>query len=53
MRDQDKTKEQLRDELTALRGRFNNQAKQWNEELEKQVAERTGKFQTFERFNAS
>ena len=45
MKDQGKTKEQLIDELTALRQRFDKQAKRWNEELERQVAERTSKLQ--------
>ncbi|MGW8177759.1 MAG: sensor histidine kinase [bacterium] len=45
MRDQDKTREQLRDELAALRERFANQAKQWNEQMERRIEERTSKFQ--------
>ena len=45
MRDQDKTKEQLIDELTALRQRFDKKSNSCNEEVERQVAERTSKFQ--------
>ena len=45
MRDQDKTKEQLIDELKALRKQFEQKIKSWNEEVERQVAERTSKFQ--------
>jgi len=45
MRDQDKTKEQLIEELTALRQQFDQKTKKWNEEVERQVAERTSKFQ--------
>jgi signal transduction histidine kinase len=45
MKDQDKTKEQLIAELTALRQRSDKQAKRRNEEVERQVAERTSKLQ--------
>jgi len=45
MRDQDKTKEQLIDELTALRQKFEKKTNSWNKEVEGQVAERTSKFQ--------
>jgi signal transduction histidine kinase len=45
MRDQDKTREQLIGELSALRKRFDEQANQWNEKLERQVADRASKFQ--------
>ncbi|MGW8177751.1 MAG: sensor histidine kinase [bacterium] len=45
MRDQDKTKEQLIDELTALRQQFEKKTIRWNKEVEGQVAERTSKFQ--------
>ena len=45
MRDQDKTKEQLIGELTALRKRFEEKTNRWNEEVERQVADRTSKFQ--------
>ena len=45
MRDQDKTKEQLIDELTALRQQFEKKTNRWNKEVEGQVAERTSKFQ--------
>jgi signal transduction histidine kinase len=45
MKDQEKTKEQLIEELTTLRKRFAQRPNSWNEELERQVAERTSKFQ--------
>jgi len=45
MKDQDKTKEQLIDELTALRKRFEQKTNRWNEEVERQVADRTSEFQ--------
>ena len=45
MRDRDKTKEQLIAELTALRQRFDQNTKKHSEEVERQVAERTSKFQ--------
>lgn len=45
MRDRDKTKEQLIGELTTLRQRFDQKTNSCNEEVERQVAERTSKFQ--------
>ena len=45
MKDRDKTKEQLIDELTTLRQRFDQKTNSCNEEVERQVAERTSKFQ--------
>ena len=43
MRDQDKTKEQLIEELIALRRQYDQKTKKWNEEVEREVAERTCK----------
>jgi sigma-B regulation protein RsbU (phosphoserine phosphatase) len=45
MRDQDKTQEQLINELATLRQRFDQKINSGSEEVERQVAERTSKFQ--------